>query len=194
MKYNDEAERVGTRIKKIREAQGISQPELAEMVGLTPSRISQYEQGQRKPKPPLLKSIADALGVSVLALNDPVTSNPIGAMYALFDMVERYGFKLKTNENGQCVLELDKESIKNTDANNLYKALSRWHEKKESIREFKGEVSDTEYKEMMRDYNFWKWNFSEAGKPNERYTARRKEQLRDQISQLEEELRRLEES
>ena len=90
MDFNDntEADRIGSRIRKIRMELGLSQTELGEMVALTADRIQKYENGARKPKPEMLKKIADALGVSTLALSDPIVLNYIGAMYAFFEMEE----------------------------------------------------------------------------------------------------------
>ena len=92
MDFNEEtaADRIGRRIRDVRMARGLSQAEFGGMIGLNANRIQQYENGARKPKSDLLKKMADALGVSTLALTDPVVSNYIGAMYAFFEMEEAY--------------------------------------------------------------------------------------------------------
>jgi transcriptional regulator with XRE-family HTH domain len=51
----------GLRIKEKREALGLSQKELAEKVGVTPSAINQYEAGSKNPSSEILKGIAIAL-------------------------------------------------------------------------------------------------------------------------------------
>ena len=53
-------------------------------MGLDQNRVQQYENGKRKPKIPLLKKFAAALGVETIALMDPNTESFVGAMYALF--------------------------------------------------------------------------------------------------------------
>ncbi len=60
MDFNEEtaADRVGRRIREIRMAQGMSQAELGEAVGLNADRIQKYENGARKPRADLLKRIA----------------------------------------------------------------------------------------------------------------------------------------
>ena len=80
MDFNEStaADRVGHRIKEIREAQGMTQAELGELVGLNGDRVQKYENGVRKPKAELLKRFAGALGVSTLALTDPIVANYFG--------------------------------------------------------------------------------------------------------------------
>ena len=56
------------RIKKYREAKGISQAELALISGISVSNISKYETGNRVPKTDYLIKIADALNVPLSAL------------------------------------------------------------------------------------------------------------------------------
>ena len=92
MDFNEStaADRVGSRIREIREAQNMTQAELGEKVGLNGDRVQKYENGARKPKSELLKQFANALGVSTLALTDPIVANYFGAMYALFEMEKRY--------------------------------------------------------------------------------------------------------
>ena len=81
--------RIGERIKKIREAREMTRAELGRLVGLDQNRVLQYEKGRRKPKLPLLKKFANALGVNTIALMDPTTDSYVGAMYALFQMEEK---------------------------------------------------------------------------------------------------------
>ena len=56
-----EADRIGTRIRTIRKARGMSQAELGEKVGLNADRIQKYENGARKPKADMLKKIVEYL-------------------------------------------------------------------------------------------------------------------------------------
>ena len=57
---NTSADRVGLRIREIREAQGMTQAELGEKIGLNGDRVQKYENGVRKPKADLLKKFASA--------------------------------------------------------------------------------------------------------------------------------------
>lgn len=52
---------IGKRIKEKREVLGISQKDLADTVGITPSSINQYEAGSKNPSTDILKKIALAL-------------------------------------------------------------------------------------------------------------------------------------
>ena len=83
----DAAKRIGSRIRKVRKAKGLSQTELGARVGLNGDRIQKYENGVRKPKADILEKLADALDVEIQAFADPDTSTYIGAMYAFFDPV-----------------------------------------------------------------------------------------------------------
>ena len=55
---------IGKRIKSTREQKGIIQKALAEMVGVSPAAINQFEKGEKKPSSELLANIARELGVS----------------------------------------------------------------------------------------------------------------------------------
>lgn len=55
---------IGSRIKEQRKKRGLTQKELAEMLGISAHTLSKYEQNQREPKIKTIKQIANALGVS----------------------------------------------------------------------------------------------------------------------------------
>lgn len=54
---------VGERIREIRQQAGLTQSELANRMGVTPSHIGQYERGLRKPSNEKIKKFADALNI-----------------------------------------------------------------------------------------------------------------------------------
>ncbi|MDF1594426.1 MAG: helix-turn-helix domain-containing protein [Desulfobacterales bacterium] len=56
---------LGARLKKLRTKRGLSQTELARLVGVTPSTISQIESNQIYPSLPALFKIAEVLSVEV---------------------------------------------------------------------------------------------------------------------------------
>ena len=56
---------VSDRIRDCREALGMSKTDLAKKTELTISAISQFESGERSPSLESLRSLADALGVTV---------------------------------------------------------------------------------------------------------------------------------
>ncbi len=59
---------IGNRIKAARERAHLTQEQLAEMVGLSPTHLSVIERGVKTPKLDTFVRIANALGVSVDAL------------------------------------------------------------------------------------------------------------------------------
>ena len=55
----------GARLRRLREAAGLTQEELAERAGLSRNAISSLERGERKrPYPHTVRSLAEALGLS----------------------------------------------------------------------------------------------------------------------------------
>lgn len=61
---------IGSRIKEIRSASGLTQSQLAELSGVAVISIRQYESGKRQPRVDQLRAIASALGVTVDYLLD----------------------------------------------------------------------------------------------------------------------------
>lgn len=56
---------IGSRIKEIRKAAGLTQSQLAELSGVAAITIRQYELGKRKPRMDQLERIASALGTTI---------------------------------------------------------------------------------------------------------------------------------
>ena len=63
------------RIKEIREANGMMQKDLAELVSVSPPYLHDLENNRRGAKPETLQRIADVLGVSV---NDLIIEKDAG--------------------------------------------------------------------------------------------------------------------
>lgn len=61
---------IGNRIKAARQEKGISQEELAQVIGATKSAVSRYEAGKRQPRYDQLQRIATALEVPIQELMD----------------------------------------------------------------------------------------------------------------------------
>jgi transcriptional regulator with XRE-family HTH domain len=65
-------ESLGRRLKRLREAAGLSQQDLAVRAGLSVSVVSQIEQGKKTdPRMTTVLFLAEALGVNVEALTGP---------------------------------------------------------------------------------------------------------------------------
>ena len=159
--FDDEtaASRIGSRIRKIRTEKGITQAELGEMVGLNADRIQKYENGARKPKIDMLKSIAAALGVSPLALADPNTTTYIGAMYALFELEKHFNMKIKKipeDRATELCLSIDFSE-------HMYQYMREWY-KAYTTMQIELQTADTqeEMDSILKAYHNWEWNFPQC--------------------------------
>ena len=180
--------RIGSKIRKIRESQGMSQAELGEKIDLNANRIQQYENGARKPKLALAQKIAKALGVETLALLDPIITSDTGAMYGLFDMEEFHNLKLvKIN---------DKIFISFGDGITSLSPLNRFIEEWYKIQQQRDDklmlaATAEEKEKILREYKMWEWTFP---RPliDETTKLDKKELIRQRISELQKELEDLE--
>ena len=71
---------VGLRIKKTREAKGLTQEELAALVDLSPTHISVIERGQKIPKLDPFVAITNALDVSADSLLRDVVAQSVNGV------------------------------------------------------------------------------------------------------------------
>ncbi len=62
----------GAAIASLRKLAGISQRTLAARAGIDPSYLSLIERGDRQPEPPVIRRLADELGVPLDAITYPV--------------------------------------------------------------------------------------------------------------------------
>lgn len=69
---------IGERIKEARKSKGLTQEDLAKLLGVTFAMIGQYERGERNPKMETLQKIALALDVTVASLQ--------GKNFSILDM------------------------------------------------------------------------------------------------------------
>ena len=95
---------IGERIRFFRNLRGMTQKYLGQVVGFPEKtadiRMAQYESSSRTPKAELTENLADALGVSPLALSVPDIDSYLGLMHTLFTLEDRYGLTVETGENG----------------------------------------------------------------------------------------------
>ncbi len=187
MDFNEStaADRVGHRIREIREAQGMTQAELGELVGLNGDRVQKYENGVRKPKAELLKRFASALGVSTLALTDPIVANYFGAMYAFFEMEKSYDMKVK-RDGAKLSLEFG-----NGFMGEMNSYLDEWEKECRQVEiELAAATSEEERAEVLHAYKMWKWNFPKdiADRTARDLKELRKAKIEEQMKQLQKEL------
>lgn len=177
------AYRVGSRIRFIRKAKGLSQAELGEKVGLTADRVQKYENGIRKPKPELIQEFATALGVNRKALEDPVISDPIGALFALFEMEMLYNLKVERSPDNNAVLTFGHGVSPELDA-----FLVEWEK---AYKHFNEKInlasSEREARDIANSYTKWKYSISREP-VGEMSKQSQRELLKKQIELLNQEL------
>ena len=163
----------------------MTQVELGEKIGLNGDRVQKYENGVRKPKADLLKKFASALGVSTLALTDPVVANYIGAMYALFEMEKNYDIKVRRDG---AKLSL---TFGNGFMGEINSYLDEWEKECRQIEiELEAASSEEERATILHSYKMWKWNFPKAlaDRTNKNLKELKKAKLEEQMKQLQKEL------
>lgn len=79
---------LGTRLKELRTKRGLSQTELAKLVGVTPSSISQMESNLIHPSLPALFKIAEVLSVEMSAFFQESTATRNRAIFPAAEAVE----------------------------------------------------------------------------------------------------------
>lgn len=62
----------GAAVRAFRKAIGIKQVDLALRANVTNGTLSRIESGVRQPSPPVMRKLADGLGVSIEAISYPV--------------------------------------------------------------------------------------------------------------------------
>lgn len=87
--------RIGSRLKKAREAKHLTREQLAEMVDLTDNYIGMLERGERMPKLATFMDIIEALEVTADAI--------------LCDVVS-YGYKVQLGEQAEKIDKLPKKN------------------------------------------------------------------------------------
>ena len=187
MDFNDNtaADRVGRRIREIREAQKMTQAELGEKIGLNGDRVQKYENGVRKPKAELLKQFAHALGVSTLALTDPIVANYFGAMYALFEMEKNYDLKVKRDGAKLSLV------FGNGFMGEMNGYIDEWEKECRQVEiELEAATSEEERASILHSYEMWKWNFPRdiADRTEKDLKALRRAKIEEQMKQLQKEL------
>lgn len=142
---------IGERIHFFRILKRMTQKKLGQLVGFSEKtadiRIAQYESSSRTPKAELTESLADALGVSPLALSVPDIDSYLGLMHTLFTLEDRYGLTVETGENG---VSLRVDPRKGKDAAELSEMLIAWAEQAEKYHN--GDINRDEYDKWRYNY------------------------------------------
>ena len=194
------AVRMGERIRRIRTALGMSQAELGDRIGLSADRVQKYENGFRKPKADMLNKIANALGVEIMALTDPILTSPEGVMYALFEMERAYNADIRRTGTGfnltlsgtKLDSNIDTTTAGNSETDTIDSYLLEWTFAREHTEEaIRSATSAEEKKKLALEYDIWKWTFPKSVTGNID-KEKRKKLLKEKIEILQLELSRLE--
>ena len=142
---------IGERIRFFRNLKGMTQKFLGVKVGFPEKtadiRLAQYESGTRTPKSDLTEALADALGVSTMALNVPDIDTDLGFMHTLFALEDIYGLKIDKLDDEICI-RLDKN--RGTAYISLLERFNAWQKEAEKYRN--GEISKEEYDRWCYTY------------------------------------------
>ncbi len=107
---------IGKRIKEARNALGITQEDLAKVLGVTKGAVANYENETSHPKEPIMYKLFDALQVDANYLfqdvvNIPKKSNDV--TFSEYEMVKKYRYLSKYSPAGSKTVDfiLDREYI-----------------------------------------------------------------------------------
>lgn len=130
---------VGENIRRYRKSRGMTQAQLAEVVGLTEGAVRHYESGIRAVKPELLESISAALGVSVNALKDYGVETAGDLMSLLVRLEDSFGVVPSADGSGLFL------NLKAPHAPKAAMAIELWAEKRAQLEN--GEIDAAEYED-----------------------------------------------
>ena len=144
---------IGERIHFFRTMRGMTQKYLGMLLGFPEKsadvRLAQYETGARTPKADLTASLANALGVSPLALSVPDIDSYLGLMHTLFTLEDRYGLTIDELD-GEVCLRVNARHSK--DSARLHEMLCSWRQAAAMLKA--GEIS-------QEDYDRWRYRYPE---------------------------------
>lgn len=158
---------IGFRIKYYRNKMGLTQKQLAEMVGLGDSAIRNYELGNRLPDPHILSKIADVLEVDFYTLYPADTTNIRSVEHILFDIESTYGL-IPEKIGEKIYLSFDEESrYEYADRNDevvqeLNAFMNYWQKAFENLAT--GNVNEEQYADWKDRYPVFA-GFDQSGRP-----------------------------
>lgn len=129
----------GELIRLQRKLKGLTQKQLADMVGVSSPSIRLYELGKRTPSEPILEQIADALEISVEALHEFNIDSSREMLEVLFRMEYEYGV-VPLKSDGNHTLAIDPKA---PHAPKLCMALDAWEGMRAKLDA--GEITREEY-------------------------------------------------
>ena len=130
---------IGARIRKYRNAEGLTQKELADEVGLTESAIRNYERDIRTPSDQQIEKIAEAMSVSADSIREIGVCGARGMMEIIFRSERDLGLKPVITDDGIAVAA----DSTNQRSQKIAQALKSWKLIRDQLET--GEVSEAEY-------------------------------------------------
>lgn len=88
------------KLKRLRKQQGLTQAELAKLIGVTEPAIRSYEQAKRLPKESVIEALAAALEVTKESLTFFDFGSPNQAAHALFQISRTFGLRPDAVDGG----------------------------------------------------------------------------------------------
>ena len=174
---------IGERIHFFRILKRMTQKKLGQLVGFSEKtadiRIAQYESSSRTPKAELTESLADALGVSPLALSVPDIDSYLGLMHTLFTLEDRYGLTVETGENG---VSLRVDPRKGKDAAELFEMLTAWAEQSEKYHN--GDINRDEYDKWRYNYPKYDETSGFVKVPSQKFSDAMVESFKDRLKDM----------
>lgn len=134
----------GEKIHRYRKLRGMNQGELAAKLGMTEGAVRHYESDARSPKQPVLEEIADALGVSPLALKDFGVDSARSLMALFLELEDDFG--LRPARDGRS-LEIDPGA---PNAPKTSKSIEAWAAMRERLES--GEIAPEEYEDWKSSF------------------------------------------
>lgn len=127
---------IGERIRRARNACGITQAQLADEIGCSEPAIRLYELGKRTPKSEILEKIAKSLNVTPQSLSEVSINSARDALELLFRLEDECG--LVPEEDG--TLSIDRKA---KNAPKLDKAIKQWAKVRKDLED--GKITAVEY-------------------------------------------------
>ena len=158
---------LGGKLKRFREAKGLTQKQLGVLCGFKEStastRIAQYEMNKKKPGEDMLKTLAEILGVDIDAFFDGDLYYDTKICHALFDLEDFHSLR-PTKVGGSYYLVFGGHDMwgRVKDGRNMSFFLKEWYEKREATGiDSDEEISSEERKKRADEYLLWRASYSE---------------------------------
>ena len=103
---------VSEKISQLRKDRGLTQVQLAKLVGVTDAAIRSYESGSRKPKEEHLRRMAKALGIRQEALAEYGVTSLNEAMQSVFRMEDSHMRAKPVKRGDQYYITFDEASLR----------------------------------------------------------------------------------